>query len=219
MIHPPARERVKFSRANDVVTKNSLLDAHTHKKTCFDLLLFPSSPLEQFFARESPALAPSMTIASPAAASCNGSGGAGGCGNGGCGAASAAEEPSTPADSSISSKTCARCPQTSDVPTSSFGSSALCSSCLRNALKTRVAREAGDLGIKGQRVVVAWSGGENRSIFFPRRKRKTRKSTSTPSQKLKQARPPASSPTSFPQSRPRQGATLDRSPASRWQRR
>lgn len=101
-----------------------------------------------------------MTSPIPSAC-CNGAGG--GCGSssngaagGGCASASAVDEEPSMAKSP---KTCARCPNPSDVPTSSFGSAALCSSCLREALRSRVAREAVDLGIKGQRVVLAWSGG------------------------------------------------------------
>ena len=102
-----------------------------------------------------------MTSSSPSAY-CNGTGGCGSSTSGagsGCAAApaAAADEPSMGLSKP---KTCARCPNPSDVPTSSFGSAALCSSCLREALKSRVGREAVDLGIKSQRVVVAWSGGK-----------------------------------------------------------
>lgn len=98
----------------------------------------------------------SMTSPNPSAC-CNGAGGCGSANEAGSGCdKKKIDEPSL-----SSSKICARCSSNpSDVPTSSFGSAALCSSCLRKALRSRVAREAVDLGIKGQRVVVAWSGGK-----------------------------------------------------------
>ena len=129
-----------------------------------------------------------MTSSTPSSG-CKGTGGCGSSTSGagsGCAAAAAAadiDEPSSPMDSSKSPKTCARCPNPSDVSTSSFGSAALCSSCLREALRSRVGREAVDLRIKGQRVVVAWSGGGNwtRLVYFFRPAEFEKKKNSTPS--------------------------------------
>lgn len=130
-----------------------------------------------------------MTSSTPSSC-CKGTGGCGSSTSGagsGCAAAAAADidEPSSPMDSSKSPKTCARCPNPSDVSTSSFGSAALCSSCLREALRSRVGREAVDLRIKGQRVVVAWSGGGNwtRLVYFFRPAEFEKKKNSTPSTK------------------------------------
>jgi hypothetical protein len=126
-----------------------------------------------------------MTSSTPSSC-CKGTGGCGsstsGAGSGCAAAAADIDEPSSPMDSSKSPKTCARCPNPSDVSTSSFGSAALCSSCLREALRSRVGREAVDLRIKGQRVVVAWSGGGNwtRLVYFFRPAEFEKKKTQPP---------------------------------------